>query len=154
MNMDKFNKELKAAKNPWIKRIGNYLLSRDDIQKNLNKKNKSLDECFNYVLNEISKKCVKNGNVGYAPGDDQELFDLAVHYYDEDDIKVSKPKFRTNANGSATKKDLESIGNHKKALKEDKKIIEKSPIPKKKVAKKQKINENQMSLDDFLNFGG
>lgn len=152
--MDKFNKELKAAKNPWIKRIGNYLLSRDDIQKNLNKKNKSLDECFNYVLNEISKKCVKNGNVGYAAGDDQELFDLAVHYYDEDDIKVSKPKFRTNANGSATKKDLESIGNHKKALKEDKKIIEKSPIPKKKVAKKQKINENQMSLDDFLNFGG
>ncbi len=152
--MDKFNKELKAAKNPWIKRIGNYLLSRDDIQKNLNKKNKSLDECFNYVLNEISKKCVKNGNVGYAAGDDQELFDLAVHYYDEDDIKVSKPKFRTNANGSATKKDLESISNHKKALKEDKKIIEKASIPKKKVAKKQKINENQMSLDDFLNFGG
>lgn len=104
--MDKFNKELEKAKNPWIKRIGNYLLSRDDIRENLKKKNKSLDECFNYVLNEISKKCVKNGNIGYVAGDDQELFDLAVHYYDEDNIKVSKSNFRTNANGTATEKQL------------------------------------------------
>lgn len=151
--MDKFNKELEKAKNPWIKRIGNYLLSRDDIQENLKKKNKSLDECFDYVLNEISKKCVKNGNIGYVAGDDQELFYLAVHYYDEDDIKVSKPNFRTNANGTATKKDIESIGRCKKTHKEDKQAIEKAPIVKKKTTKKKKINENQMSLDDFLDFG-
>ncbi|RHH14206.1 hypothetical protein DW226_00840 [Coprobacillus sp. AM18-4LB-d2] len=151
--MDKFNKELEKAKNPWIKRIGNYLLSRDDIQENLKKKNKSLDECFNYVLNEISKKCVKNGNIGYVAGDDQELFDLAVHYYDEDDIKVSKPNFRTNANGTATKKDMDGISSSKKLHKGDKQVVEKTPILKKKVIKKKKINENQMSLDDFLDFG-
>lgn len=151
--MDKFNKELEKAKNPWIKRIGNYLLSRDDIQENLKKKNKSLDECFNYVLNEISKKCIKNGNIGYVAGDDQELFDLAVHYYDEDDIKVSKPNFRTNANGTVTKKDMEGIRSSKKLHKGAKQVVEKTPILKKKVIKKKKINENQMSLDDFLDFG-
>lgn len=151
--MDKFNKELEKAKNPWIKRIGNYLISRDDIQENLKKKNKSLDECFNYVLNEISKKCIKNGNIGYVAGDDQELYDLAVHYYDEDDIKVSKPNFRTNANGTATKKDMEGISSNKKLHKGDKQVVEKTPILKKKVIKKKKINENQMSLDDFLDFG-
>lgn len=36
--MDKFNSELNKAKNPWIKRIGNYLLSREDLHENLKKK--------------------------------------------------------------------------------------------------------------------
>lgn len=106
--MDKFNKELEKAKNPWIKRIGNYLLSRDDIQEKLKKKNKSLDECFQYILNELAKKAEKSkeNGVGFVSGDNQELYDLAVHYYDEDNIKVSKSNFRTNANGTATEKQL------------------------------------------------
>lgn len=32
--MDKFEMELKKAKNPWIVKIGNYLLSREDIKGN------------------------------------------------------------------------------------------------------------------------
>lgn len=107
--MDKFNKELEKAKNPWIKRIGNYLLSRGDIQENLKKKNKSLDECFQYILNELAKKAEKSkeNGVGFVSGDDQELYDLAVHYYDEDNLKVEKASYKTNANGTATEKQLQ-----------------------------------------------
>lgn len=102
MDLTKFQEELANTTNPWIKQIGNYLLSRDDIHANLCKKNKSLTECFNYLLIEVSKKCKKEGNTGYYYGQDEELYSLAVHYYDEDDIKVGKKNFSTNADGSAT----------------------------------------------------
>ena len=103
--MDKFNKELEKAKNPWIKRIGNYLLSREDLYENLKKEKKSLEECFQYILNELAKKAekAKQNGVGFVSGDDQELFDLAVHYYDENNIKVTKENYRTNANGTANR---------------------------------------------------
>lgn len=48
------------------------------------KPNKSLDECCNYILSEVQK----SGQNGFA---DEEIFGMAVHYYDEDDIKDVKP---------------------------------------------------------------
>lgn len=48
------------------------------------KPNKSLDECCNYILQEVHK----SGQNGFA---DEEIFGMAVHYYDEDDIKDVKP---------------------------------------------------------------
>lgn len=111
--MKKFEKELKETKNPWIKRIGEYLLSRNDLHENLKKENKSLKECFDYILVELSKKCVKDGGVGYVAGDDEELFAMAVHYYDEDDVKAGNKNFRTNADGSATKSDMKQLNSGK-----------------------------------------
>lgn len=48
------------------------------------KPNKSIDECFDYIIGEVRKK----GAMVYMS--DEEVFGMAVHYYDEDDIKVSK----------------------------------------------------------------
>lgn len=48
------------------------------------KKNKSIDECFEYIVGEAKKK----GNAVYLP--DEVVFGLAVHYYDEDDIEINK----------------------------------------------------------------
>lgn len=47
------------------------------------KPHKSLDECVNYILNEVKK----SGCNGFA---DDEIYGMAVHYYDEDDIKNVK----------------------------------------------------------------
>lgn len=48
------------------------------------KRNKNIDECWNYILNEARKRgttvCMTK----------EEVFGLAVHYYDEDDIVVRK----------------------------------------------------------------
>ncbi len=170
--MNKFEKELNETKNPWIKRIGNYLLSRSDIQENLKKEKKSLEECFKYAIQEISKKCERNNNIGYAAGDDQELFDLAVHYYDEDDLKIENLNFKTNANGTASAKDLANKINEnhktnqkaideavKKALdsykqeekeREQKKKEEQKARKMQQKAKKKKIDESQMDIFTFL----
>lgn len=48
------------------------------------KPNKNIDECFNYILGEANKQ----GNAVYLP--DEVVFGRAVHYYDEDDIKINK----------------------------------------------------------------
>lgn len=68
--------------------IKNYLEKRaaeDELfAKTYAKKNKSIDECCNYVM-----KCAKDG--GCAGYSDEEVFGWAVHYYDEDDIKNIKP---------------------------------------------------------------
>lgn len=49
------------------------------------KQNKNIDECCNYIIGEAKKR---GGSVVCMS--DDEVFGLAVHYYDEDDIKVNK----------------------------------------------------------------
>ena len=48
------------------------------------KENKNIDECCNFILGEVQK----SGCNGFS---DDEIFGMAVHYYDEDDIKNVKP---------------------------------------------------------------
>ena len=50
---------------------------------NLLKPNKNIEECITYILNEVQK----SGCNGF---DDDEIFSMAVHYYDEDNIEVGK----------------------------------------------------------------
>ncbi|WP_435415887.1 PcfK-like family protein [Polaribacter aestuariivivens] len=44
------------------------------------KKNKNIDDCITYILNQVKA----SGCSGFA---DDEIFGMAIHYYDEDDIK-------------------------------------------------------------------
>jgi hypothetical protein len=48
------------------------------------KENKNIDECINYIMVTVQK----SGCNGFA---DDEIFSMAVHYYDEDSIKDVKP---------------------------------------------------------------
>lgn len=48
---------------------------------NLTKEHKSIEECVTYILTEV----YKSGCSGF---EDSEIFGMAVHYYDEDDIAV------------------------------------------------------------------
>ena len=106
---------------------------------------------------EISKKAERAENVGYAAGDDEIIYELAVHYYDEDDIKVHEClNFRTNANGTANESEPSYT-----VLKSDKKDCEhhetkvqaktdvKKTQPKAKT-KKEKVSEIQISLFDYV----
>jgi hypothetical protein len=48
------------------------------------KTDKNIDDCITYILNTVQK----SGCNGF---DDDEIFSMAVHYYDEDNIDVGKP---------------------------------------------------------------
>ncbi len=51
---------------------------------NLIKPNKNIEECITYILNEVQK----SGCNGF---DNDEIYSMAVHYYDEDNIEIGKP---------------------------------------------------------------
>ena len=66
--------------------IGEYLMSREDIQGNLQKENKSLKECISYIIQQAEK--LAENRCAFMT--DEQVYGLAVHYYDEDDIEVDK----------------------------------------------------------------
>nr|DAI40350.1 MAG TPA: PcfK-like protein [Caudoviricetes sp.] len=56
----------------------------DDLfAKSYAKPNKSIDECITYILNEVQR----SGCNGF---EDNEIFGMAVHYYDEDNLDAGK----------------------------------------------------------------
>lgn len=67
--------------------INNHLVSlaqKDELfATTLKKEGKNIDDCVTYILNEVQK----SGCNGFA---DEEIFGMAVHYYDEDDLKPGK----------------------------------------------------------------
>lgn len=67
------------------------------------KQNKNIDECCNYIIGEAKKR---GGSVVCMS--DDEVFGLAVHYYDEDDIKVSKQTNYKVSAGNVKKKHLQN----------------------------------------------
>ncbi len=48
------------------------------------KPNKNIDDCITFIINQVKN----SGCTGFA---DDEIYSLAVHYYDEDKINVGKP---------------------------------------------------------------
>ena len=70
--------------------IKKYLEERaktdESVAKNLRKVNKSIKECCEYITEE-ARKLAKNG---CAAVEDSVVFGWAVHYYDEDSIKMKK----------------------------------------------------------------
>lgn len=64
--------------------IEDYLSNRaatDELfAKTFLRSNKNLDDCVTYILNTVKK----SGNTGFS---DSEIFGMAVHYYDEEDLK-------------------------------------------------------------------
>ena len=51
---------------------------------------KSIQECIQFILGEAQEKAVKIGNTAGAFMDDTDVFGLAVHYYDEEDIEIKE----------------------------------------------------------------
>lgn len=73
-----------AAKDAIKAYLDNRAASDELFAASYAKENKNIDECFNYILGEAKKR----GNQVCMT--DEEVFGLAVHYYDEDNIKVEK----------------------------------------------------------------
>lgn len=77
------------------------------------KPHKNIDECFRYVLGEARKRgtsvCMT----------DEEVFGLAVHYYDEDDIKVKPaPRVLSASAAPVTPRAIELTPEEKAAARE------------------------------------
>ena len=108
--------------------IQNYLETRasyDELfAENFHKENKNIDECITYILTEVQR-------MGCAGLSDEEVYSLAVHYYDEDNIEVGKSI------------NCQVVVNHTIELTEEKKAIERYQAEeyRKLTAKKSKAEK-------------
>ena len=79
--------EFKSAK----ERIKDYLderASQDELfAKSYAKSNKNIDECYDYIVSEARKQCKDSDSICIS---DDVVYGWAVHYYDEDNIKVGR----------------------------------------------------------------
>lgn len=111
---------------------------------------KDIDKCCNFIINEVKK----SGRVGF---DDNEIYGLAIHYYNESNIEdKTAPTCKIVVNLSdQTKEHLEKMAaeeykNAKIAELQKKEQAEKERIRKSAEAKKKKEEANgQLSLFDF-----
>lgn len=88
-------------------KIKNYLDERaknDELfAKAYAKPNKNIDECYKYILGEAIKKGTE---VGMSH---EEVYGLAVHYYDEDDIKINPVYGYVQASASDDDKETKEV---------------------------------------------
>lgn len=81
------------------------------------KTNKSIEECCKYIYQEVQKQRKGQNCVGVK---DEDVFQLAIHYYDEDDIKVDssvKPVVKVASDAPKTKEPEEKPKTKKKSTK-------------------------------------
>lgn len=77
---------------------------------------KSITECCRFILGEMKKKAAG----GMYGATDAEVFGLAVHYYDEEDIKVEKNvSAEVVINRELTEEEKQQLGKSKKAKKKE-----------------------------------
>lgn len=129
-----FAKQLTECTDPTIKIIAQYLLSRDDIKDKLDNPKKSLDEMLQYITGKASKR--KTGNCAVI--DDDTVYGWAVHYYDEDDIKINH---NVSANTAVSQKAAPVVKQKQVEV-----LAQEVGIKKIRAGKKDKPCEGQQSL--------
>lgn len=108
------------------------------------KPNKNIDECFNYILGEARKR---GSSVCMT---DEEVFGLAVHYYDEDDIKVDKAPSNFRASTSRQPAPAVELTEEEKAIALEaaiKRYEDECLADERKKAKARKKKKEKSSLD-------
>lgn len=114
------------------------------------KPNKSIDECMQYIMGEAKKQggsavCIS----------DEVVFGWAVHYYDEDNIKINKVSGRASVSASTPQVELteeekasakeQAMENYRNKCVEEMKRKEREK--QKAIAEKKKqIDNSQLSL--------
>ena len=142
--------ENNAAKEQLKKYLDNRAATDELFAVAYAKENKNLDECMQYILTEMRKR----GSAVFAT--DEEVYGLAVHYYDEDELEIDR---NVRARVQTAPKPVELTEEEKQEAREaakrryqDECIREMQERDKKRRAAKpkQETGTQQMSLFDFM----
>ncbi len=106
---------------------------------------KSVEDCVTYIINEVQK----SGCNGFA---DDEIFGMAIHYYEENEIEVGKPincQMVVNHTVELTEEEKEQARQDAiERLRQEEMAKLRKPIQPKKATEKKTQNV-QPSLFDF-----
>lgn len=101
---------------------------------------KNIEDCITYILNEVQKS-------GFSGFDDDEVFSMAVHYYDEADIEIGKPiEYKVVVNHHVELTEEEKAQARKEAVKRAESEAYIRMTKRKTTPKKENINNGQMTI--------
>lgn len=101
---------------------------------------KNIDDCCTYILNQVKK----SGCNGFA---DEEIYSMAIHYYDEPNIEVGTPINAQIAVNHVVELTEEEIAEaRKEALQKAQNDAYKKMMQPKKKANKQQTEVKQLSF--------
>ena len=101
---------------------------------------KNIEDCITYILNEVQK----SGCNGFA---DDEIFGMAVHYYDEADIEIGKLiDCKVVVNHAVELTEEEKAEARKEAIKRAESEAYSRMTKRKTAPKKENSNNEQMTL--------
>lgn len=113
----------------------NQVAANDELfAETLKKEDKNIDDCITYILNEVQK----SGNNAFT---DDEVFGMAIHYYDESGIDIGKPienvKVVSNHSVELSPEEIEEAKAQAKKEALDKVVAEEKEKMLKKTTKKK-----------------
>ena len=108
-----------------IKKVAEYLINREDMNDKFLNEEKNLTDMWSYIKDQAREKAVN----GCAVLEDQDVYNLAVHYFDETNealginktkkttpkAEITKQDAKTEENASNTKQDAQVQQEEKKA---------------------------------------
>lgn len=101
---------------------------------------KNIEDCITYILNEVQR----SGCNGFA---DDEIFGMAVHYYDEADIEIGKPiDCKVVVNHTVELTEEEKAEARREAVKRAENEVYSRMTKRKTTPKKENSNNGQMTL--------
>ncbi len=129
-----------SFKNRIKKHLDELAVADSLFSETYKKENKNLDDCCTYILNQVKS----SGCNGF---ENEEIFSMAIHYYDEDNIKVGSPVTNVNIVMDHHVELTEEEINNARKLAMDKVVEEqKQKLTKKKVPTKPAAKSEQISL--------
>lgn len=139
--------------NSFKKVIENYLKKRafqDPLFRiTFAKENKNIDDCVTYILNTVKA----SGQQGFL---DDEIFNMAIHYYDEDDIKpgskVNNAQVVINQKVTLTADEIEAAKEEAKQQVMQEQCDKMLGAKKKETVKKQTCSELPENKDNLTLF--
>ena len=105
-------------------------VQNDVLEKKINTGNKTLGGCANFILSEMRKRQKK----GVAVATDEEVYGLAIHFFEEDSIKEGKNQVIA---------DVKKTEVNKVEVKKEKPKVAAEP-------KKEEQLKGQMTIFDFV----
>lgn len=105
----------------------------------LKKENKNIDDCVTYILNQVQK----SGCNGFT---DDEIYGMAAHYYDEDDVKPGNKISMKVVVNHQVELSADEIAKAKEQAREQLIAEERNRLQKKSTAKPEPATVKQASL--------
>lgn len=100
--IERIKKLSQEQKDANVNKIAEYLINREDLNEKFLNEEKNLQDMWDYIKEQAKEKAVN----GCAVMEDEEVYGLAVHYFDETNetlgIKTSKKQAKST---KATKKE-------------------------------------------------